>query len=273
VIDVRIDQRQLPGSVRSISIDERAVTHVRLIYPGAAGGRLMVRPAVAGRLARGHRQLLPIRAEDGRLLGDRMLDAWDQAVAVSIDRPADTAAAPLRFVILGMGHIWTGYDHLLFLAALFAGVRGWRGMLQTITSFTVAHSITLALATTGLLHAPGRIVEALIAASIVYVGFENLIRTAPSSRWKPTFAFGLIHGLGLAGALRDLGIGDGSAAIALPLASFNAGVEAGQLAIAAVLVPLFWRLNARSGPRLQFASVWAVLVIMAGTYWLIERLV
>ena len=97
----------------------------------------------------------------------------------------------------------------------------------------MAHSITLALATTGLLLIPGRIVEPLIAASIVYVGIENLVRGVQGSRWKLTFGFGLVHGLGFATVLRDLGIGtNGNGAIALPLASFNAGVEIGQMAVA-----------------------------------------
>lgn len=93
----------------------------------------------------------------------------------------------------------------------------WRDVVQTVTAFTLAHSLTLALATTGVLLIPGRIVEPLIAASIVYVGVENLIKRVQGARWKLTFGFGLVHGLGFATVLRDLGVGtDGNGAIALP---------------------------------------------------------
>jgi len=94
------------------------------------------------------------------------------------------------------------------------------------------------------------------------------------SRWKLTFGFGLVHGLGFATVLRDLGIGtNGQGAIALPLASFNAGVEIGQMAVAALLVPVFWWLGSRPASRLRFAAAWSVMVIAAGSYWLVERIV
>ena len=153
---------------------------------------------------------------------------------------------------LGVRHILTGYDHLLFLAGVLVVLRTWRDVIRTITAFTLAHSITLALATTGLVAAPGRVVEPLIAASIVVVGIENLIRSVQGSRWRMTFGFGLVHGLGFASALRDVGIGTTGGAIALPLAGFNLGVELGQIAVAAILVPLFWRLAAE--PLRAFGS-------------------
>ena len=143
-------------------------------------------------------------------------------------------------------------------------------MIRTIAAFTVAHSLTLLLAATGLLIVPGGIVEPLIAASIVYVGVENLIRPAQGSRWKLTFGFGLIHGLGFATALRDLGV-TGRWIGCAPVASFNAGVEAGQVAVAALLVPLFWGLSTWRVSQVRFATVWSVLVAVAGSYWLFEK--
>ncbi len=195
----------------------------------------MLRSTVASHLARGHRELLSIRAPDGAVLLERMLDAGSDEVATDISAVGGAASSSaVRFLLLGIEHILTGYDHLLFLAGVLVVLRGWRDVVQTITAFTVAHSITLALATTGLVLVPGRIVEPLIAASIVYVGIENLMRDVQGSRWKLTFGFGLVHGLGFATVLRDLGIGaNGNGAIAVPLASFNAGVEIGQMAVAA----------------------------------------
>jgi hypothetical protein len=99
------------------------------------------------------------------------------------------------------------------------------------------------------------------------------MRDVQGSRWKLTFCFGLVHGLGFATVLRDLGIGTNGQAIALPLASFNAGVEIGQMAVAALLVPVFWWLGLRPASRLRFAAAWSVMVIAAGSYWLVERIV
>jgi len=273
-IDVIVDGRRLPASEASAWSDEGGGVHVRVTHVRLSGNRLAVRSSIPGRLARGHRELLTIRAQDGTLLAERMLDGESNAAATDISRVADgNGASFARFFALGVRHILTGYDHLLFLAGVLVVLRRWRDVIQAVTAFTLAHSITLALATTGVLLIPGRIVEPMIAASIVYVGVENLIRAAPVSRWRLTFAFGLIHGLGFATVLRDLGVGDGPGAIALPLASFNGGVEAGQIVVAVVLVPLFWSLHARASSRLQFAGVWSVLVIAAGTYWFVERIV
>jgi hydrogenase/urease accessory protein HupE len=272
-IQIRLDERPLDSPIESISIDDTGGVRVTLVYRGAVGSRLSVRSEIIGRLARGHRELLSIRAEDGAVLAERMLDAEsNEGAANVVEARKDTGSLFARFCALGIRHILTGYDHLLFLAGLLVVVRRWRDVFQTITAFTVAHSITLVLATTGVVNAPSRIVEMLIAASIVYVGLENLVRSVQRSRWKLTFGFGLIHGLGFAAALRDLGIGAGGLAVALPLASFNAGVEMGQIAISALIVSLFWKLQSEPVSRLQFASVCSTLVVIAGSYWLVERI-
>ena len=273
VIQIRLDQRLLDGPTKSISIDGTGSVRVMLVYRGAVGSRLSVRSRIIERLARGHRELLSIRAEGGVVLAERMLDAESNEGVANVAEATRDTGVFFRFCQLGIRHILTGYDHLLFLAGLLVVVRRWRDVFQTITAFTVAHSITLALATTGMVNAPSRIVEMLIAASVVYVGLENLFRSEQGSRWKLTFGFGLIHGLGFATALRDLGIGASGAAVALPLASFNAGVEIGQIAVAALIVPLFWKLHTEPRSRLQFASVCSALVVIAGSYWLVERMV
>jgi hydrogenase/urease accessory protein HupE len=246
-----------------------------MLYDRASGSRLVLRSHIVSRLARGHRELLSIRAADGVVLSERMLDAASNEATTDISATGGTASLSAgRFLLLGVEHILTGYDHLLFLAGILVMLRRWRDVVQTITAFTVAHSITLALATTGLLLIPGHIVEPLIAASIVYVGIENLVRGVQRSRWKLTFGFGLVHGLGFATVLRDLGFGaNGQGAIAIPLASFNAGVEIGQMTVAALLVPVFWWLGARPTSRVGFAAAWSVMVIAAGSYWLVERIV
>ncbi len=169
------DRSLLPTT--SIWSDESGGLHGRMLYDGTVGSRLVLRSTVASHLARGHRELLSIRAPDGAVLVERMLDAGSDEVATDISAVGGAASSTaVRFLLLGIEHILTGYDHLLFLAGVLVVLRGWRDVVQTITAFTVAHSITLALATTGLVLVPGRIVEPLIAASIVYVGIENLMQ-------------------------------------------------------------------------------------------------
>ena len=245
-------------------------TRVVLTFPHPAGTRMTIRSTVPSRLARGHRELLSVRGADGALVTERMLDAGESQVDVDVAAAAPASHVAGRFLALGVRHILGGYDHLLFLGALLLGVTRLSSVVRTVTAFTVAHSITLALAVLGLVRVPGAIVEPLIAASIVFVGVENLVRPPLGSRWKLTFAFGLIHGFGFAGALQDLGVGAGGA-VATPLASFNLGVEAGQIAVAMLLWPLICVLRAQAARRPRLAPVCSLLVVAAGTYWLLQR--
>ncbi len=185
----------------------------------------------------------------------------------------------------GIWHIWTGYDHILFLIALLlpsvlqheAG--RWRGVsdirsaimdtLKIVTAFTLAHSITLSLAVLDIVRLPSRLVESVIAASVVLAAINNLYPLIHRRRWLVAFPFGLMHGFGFAAVLIDLGLAPG--ALALSLAAFNVGVEAGQLAIVFVFLPL--ALLARDSGiyrRLVFtAGSWSVAGV-AGV-WLVQR--
>ena len=178
-----------------------------------------------------------------------------------------------RFFDLGIEHIWTGYDHLLFLAGLLIVCSSFRSIVGIISSFTVAHSITLGLAATNTVNLPSRLVEPLIAASIFFVGAENLIRRGadPRGRWAVAFAFGLIHGFGFASVLRELGLGSNGRGLALPLFSFNLGVEVGQITIAAIVLPLVWRLRKNPGFIRRGIPIISGLVAATGLYWLLER--
>src|SRR5206468_6423517 len=148
------------------------------------------------------------------------------------------------FLALGVKHILTGYDHLLFLLALLVVTQRFGSSLKIITCFTLAHSTTLAMATFNVVTFPSRIVEPLIAVSIIYVSVENLFRRGePAGRWLLTFGFGLIHGLGFASVLREMGVGTRAGGVLMPLFSFNVGVELGQLMVAAVVLALLWKLR------------------------------
>jgi hydrogenase/urease accessory protein HupE len=174
------------------------------------------------------------------------------------------------FFRLGIEHILTGYDHLLFLLALL--LRGGRllSLLKIITAFTVAHSITLALAVLGIVTIPGRIIEPAIAASIVWVALENLLRRdAPSQRWLVSFVFGLVHGFGFASAIEALALPPSR--LALALLGFNLGVEAGQALVVALLLPLLLWMRGKSWePRVVRAASLGVAAV--GLAWLVGRL-
>jgi len=206
------------------------------------------------------------------------LSANSDTVTIQLDAAttAPTAKAHTNsfadFLLMGVRHIWTGYDHLLFLFGLLIVTRNFGSSVRIITCFTIAHSITLAVATLSLVQISSRVVERLIAASIVYVGIENLLRgDDPKGRWLLTFAFGFIHGFGFASVLRELGVGANGSGVAVPLVSFNLGVELGQIVIAALVLPVIWKLRTKP----MFISRWvpacSVVVALLGGYWFVQR--
>jgi hydrogenase/urease accessory protein HupE len=174
-----------------------------------------------------------------------------------------------RFFVLGVEHIWTGYDHLAFLLALLLPGGTLARLAGIVTAFTIAHSITLGLAALGILTLPVRPVEAAIAASVIVAALDGLRPHAHDRRWLLTFAFGLIHGFGFAGVLREVGLP--SEAVALPLLAFNLGVEAGQLVIVVLTVPLIRAIaGSRHGPALLRTIALAIAAL--GAFWLTSRL-
>jgi len=222
----------------------------------------------------GHRQFLTVQIGESKPLAERMLSADANSATVPIDL---SLLAPNRtsfkaFVILGIEHILSGYDHLLFLFGLLLVTDRFLPALKIVTSFTLAHSISLALATRELLPLPGRVVEPLIAASIIYIGVENLVRgDRLKGRWMLAFAFGLVHGCGFASALRDLGVGLDGRSIIMPLLSFNLGVEIGQMTIAALVLPFLWQLRRKPIFIGRLVPVGSMVVALFGAYWFVER--
>jgi hypothetical protein len=159
----------------------------------------------------------------------------------------------------------------LFLFALLVVTRNFGAAVKIITCFTLAHSITLGAATLDLVRMPGRLVEPLIAATIVYVGVENVWKRGdPHGRWLLTFVFGLIHGFGFASVLRELGVSARSG-VAMPLFSFNLGVELGQLAVAAVALPIIWQLRKHETFVRRGVPACSVLVALLGAFWFVQR--
>ena len=191
-----------------------------------------------------------------------------------------------RFIVQGVWHVWIGYDHIAFLLLLLlpsvlerAG-KGWRAapsarratrdLLIIVTAFTIAHSITLALAATGLARPPVQLIEASIAVSIVAAGVLNLFPGAARWRLPLAFGFGLMHGFGFANALAELGAT--GARLVPALAGFNIGVELAQLSIVLLVFP--WLLRTRSSHfyTARFVPAASIAVALAGAVWLSQRI-
>ena len=180
-----------------------------------------------------------------------------------------------EFILWGMHHIFVGYDHIAFLMALLLAAQRLRDMVRVVTSFTVAHSITLLLAALDLIRLPGAMTESLIAASIVYVAVENYFITEGSHRWMLTFAFGLVHGLGFSSVLRER-LQD-LQSIAIPVVSFNLGVELGQISILLVVLPVLTLIRRAPDEKGRERRQWWLIrvgslpIALLGSFWLIDR--
>lgn len=186
--------------------------------------------------------------------------------------PATWTQTAWQHLTLGFTHILpNGLDHMLFVISLFLLSARWRPLLLQITTFTIAHSITLGLTMYGLVALPARLVEPMIAVSIAYVAIENLL-TSELKPWRVAlvFSFGLLHGMGFAGVLRDIGLP--RAQFLTALLSFNVGIEAGQLSVIAIaaLVVWHWRRNPPAYRRLIVQPA-SVVIALVAVFWTLQR--
>jgi hydrogenase/urease accessory protein HupE len=205
-----------------------------------------------------------------------LLDAANTTVMLSAPAPSLLSTLE-RYLVTGIEHIFLGYDHIAFLVAVVLWARRIVPVIKVVTAFTVAHSITLSLATLNVVVIPSAIVEPAIAASIVYVAMENFFTRNIDNRWRITFAFGLVHGFGFAGALREIGLPTN--AVITALAAFNIGVEVGQVVIVSIVVPTLIVLDGlmaidRAKPVRAAALVYALsaVITVLGSYWFLTRM-
>ncbi|HEX3901339.1 MAG TPA: HupE/UreJ family protein [Polyangia bacterium] len=218
------------------------VFQVRYTCPEVPGHLTLTMPLLDA-LAPGHRHLARVfRAGKAQVkVLDRAHATWTLNDASPTSSGVQMAWSMLK---LGVEHILTGADHLVFLLGLILVGGSLRSLIGVVSAFTLAHSITLALAALSIFAPSPRLVEPAIALSIAYVGVENFFVADTSKRWRITFPFGLIHGFGFAGALREIALP--RAQIPIALVSFNLGVEIGQLAVLSIALPL--TLAARNAP-------------------------
>ncbi|MDT4290711.1 HupE/UreJ family protein [Methylomonas sp. MO1] len=275
---VSVDSRDVqPSEPRQVSFDDQNNARVELHYAAHVQTALLLQSKFLALLPDGHQQYLTVRDANGKALTEKMLGKHDDQISLPIANAAgESPQAPFAafgdFFKLGIEHIVTGYDHLLFLFALLAVTHSFWPALKIITFFTIAHSITLACAGLNLIELPSSFVEPFIAATIIYVGVENIIRgDHPKGRHWLTFGFGLIHGFGFAGVLQEMDISSGDTGILLPLLSFNLGIETGQIAVAAIVLPMIWWLNNKVETAEKFLKAGSIAVSLMGAFWLVER--
>jgi hypothetical protein len=209
-------------------------------------------------------------------------DSAEQSLALAPQGAWETLR---QYVVEGIWHIWIGFDHILFLVALLLPAvlvrraQAWTptsslraaalDVLKVVTAFTLAHSITLSLAVLGFVSLPSRLVESVIAASVVVAALNNLRGTIDRKRWVMAFVFGLVHGFGFASVLADLGLPQG--ALALALVGFNLGVEVGQIAIVAAFLPVAFLLRTTSFYRIGVLRFGSLAVALVATWWFVQR--
>jgi hypothetical protein len=215
---------------------------------------------------------------EGSLVQETVLDAAHPALLLSHEPPESRWQVFLRFVREGVSHIFGGPDHVCFVLGLLLLGGGLKTLLKTVTAFTLAHSITLTIAALGIWNPSPRLVEPLIALSIVAIAVENLRRISPASRsWRGArgevfaFGFGLIHGFGFAGALSEVGLPQ--QALGVALAAFNFGVECGQALIVIAVAPALAKL-ADDKPTLHatLLKMLSMGIGLAGLWWFVTRL-
>ena len=229
-----------------------------------------------------HKGLLRLTQEGQTVTAIFSLDSPTQEFTLG-DRSLWRESLP--FVREGVWHIWLGFDHVLFLIALllpavlvriegrwdavadFSSV--WWNVVSIVTAFTVAHSLTLSLATLGMVRLPSRLVESVIAASVVVAALANLYPRMTRRRWLVAFGFGLIHGFGFAAVLSDLGLSHTS--LVLSLVSFNVGVEIGQLAMVAAFLPLAYFLRHTWTYQRVVVVTGSLTIASVALLWLLER--
>lgn len=226
---------------------------------GQPVGHLQIRDRLPEALGEQHHVIAMLTWDGGSL--SHAFSSGAPLLVANLHAQAATPQDAGSFFLLGVEHIATGYDHLLFVLALVLCGGNLLSLLKIITAFTLAHSLTLGAAALDLLTLPSTLVEAVIALSIAYVAFENLMpKYALSRRWLVSFLFGLVHGFGFSSVLKEIGLPKGSELLAL--LNFNLGVEAGQIvAVLLVLPVLAWLKTTAWETRAVRAVSFAVLLV------------
>lgn len=262
-----------PGEIEDASLAEQDGILLRATYVCAGPiTHAKMDFVLLADLAPGHRHIA--RSTGGVQVVETVISRAQRTFEIDV-ASGSSATQPVRrdrLSLLGLGveHILTGYDHLVFLLGLVLVGGRWRTLLWVVTAFTIAHSITLGLAALSVWAPSPSVIEPAIALSIAYVGVENFFVKNAEKRWRITFPFGLVHGFGFAGALREVALPKADVPAALFL--FNAGVELGQLAVLAVVLPALTVLRRRPCFAKHGVRVVSAAIVVAGLIWFVTRI-
>jgi hydrogenase/urease accessory protein HupE len=259
-----------PEWLQSEIIEDRQSVRFHLRYPTAAAPGMISLSALMFPYDTNHQTFVNVYESD-TLTSQLILDRNHTQTEYFAGTRQGTLAVIRKFIPAGIHHILIGPDHLLFLVGLLLLGGSIRRLTMVVTSFTIAHSITLSLAALNIFTPPARIIEPAIALSIVYVGADNLLAQGGRDvRAWIAFAFGFIHGFGFANVLREMELP--GRALGWSLFSFNFGVEIGQLLVVVTVASAFAALRARSEwARRRLVYAGSILVIIAGAFWFIQR--
>ena len=281
-IEIRMKKNRLAAENIDLTSKDNETLIVRFTVNTLTTGRLSLYMPILKQLPRGHRQYLIVNSNGSTY--QNVLSA--KSKPISIDHSTDNSANTFKlYFTQGIQHIFAGFDHILFLLTLllpavlilsknqYLGVSKLMPTLidtfKIVTAFTLAHSITLGLAVFQVIQLPGRLVESVIAFSIIVCAINNLKPILPVSRWSLAFGFGLIHGFGFANALIDLGIE--SKKSILPLLGFNLGIEIGQLTIVIFILPIIYIIRHSIIFRIWIFKGGSIVSILIACGWMIER--
>ena len=281
-VEIHMKNNRLRAENIDLTTKDNENMIVRFTVNSLTTGRLTLYMPILKQLPRGHRQYLIVNKNGSTY--QNVLSA--ESNPVSIDLSTDNSANTFRlYFTQGVQHIFAGIDHVLFLLTLllpavlifsknqYLGVTKLMPTLidtvKIVTAFTLAHSITLGLAVFQIIQLPSRLVESMIALSIIICAINNLKPILPVSRWSLAFGFGLIHGFGFANALIDLGIE--SKKSMLPLLGFNLGIETGQLAIVILVLPIIYIIRHSTIFHIWIFKGGSIASILIACGWMLER--
>ena len=271
------DGRACEGRLEAVKLEAEDGVLLDVRFDGCEGRVSFDAARLFARLPSGHRHAAFVYPTAGDP-EEHVLKAGSSTYVTDAFAPVPSLAAPAppsaietawEYFVLGIEHILFGIDHVVFLMGLILVGGRFRQLAIMITAFTASHSITLALAVLGIVAPSPRIVEPVIALSVAYVGVENFLVKDAAKRWRVAGAFGLIHGFGFAGALGEVGLPRET--LPLALATFNVGVEAGQLALLALALPVVLTLRKREWFVPRGVQALSAAVALAGLVWFLER--
>jgi hydrogenase/urease accessory protein HupE len=281
ILEVEVDGQLVTARNVRVEADASDAVHFHLSFPVAAGSVARVHSPLIAQLPRGHLQFLTLQDADGTTVQHQMLDTKNDRFDVALTA-ADHRSVFRDYVRHGIMHILTGYDHLLFITALVLAAVTFGDLVKVVSAFTLAHSLTLTLSVLNIVRLPERVVEPMIAGSIVFVAVQNIFwpeRRRGIGRLVIAFCFGLFHGLGFAGGLLDVMEGMSGVAVGLAIVAFSLGVELGHQM---VVLPTFAALKltrkfrtdtvSRESISLGALRYGSACISLAGLFYLIAAL-